>query len=328
METGTSMDTSRSHDEGMSRMRRAPVRIIEVGPRDGLQNETTIMSTDKKVTFVNALSRTGVTEIEAGSFVSPTAVPQLGDSDDVFRRIERVPGVIYSALVPNERGLERARAAAAQKIAVFTAASETFTRRNINATISESCVRFRPVVAGAKRDGLGVRGYISTAIYCPYEGRIAPTQVADVTKRLLDLGVDEISLGDTVGKASPADVRRLLDVVRPQLPPARLALHFHDTYGMAVANVLTAWWEYDIDAFDCAAGGLGGCPYAPGATGNVATEDVVYALKASGAQVAVDEVKMIYAVESIHRVLGGRSRSRLAQVEGMDSVSSEAVLRG
>ncbi|GKS60055.1 hydroxymethylglutaryl-CoA lyase [Nitrospira sp.] len=312
----------------MSRMRRAPVRIIEVGPRDGLQNETTIMSTDKKVTFVNALSRTGVTEIEAGSFVSPTAVPQLGDSDDVFRRIERVPGVIYSALVPNERGLERARAAAAQKIAVFTAASETFTRRNINATISESCVRFRPVVAGAKRDGLGVRGYISTAIYCPYEGRIAPTQVADVTKRLLDLGVDEISLGDTVGKASPADVRRLLDVVRPQLPPARLALHFHDTYGMAVANVLTAWWEYDIDAFDCAAGGLGGCPYAPGATGNVATEDVVYALKASGAQVAVDEVKMIYAVESIHRVLGGRSRSRLAQVEGMDSVSSEAVLRG
>jgi len=171
-------------------MKARPVRIIEVGPRDGLQNEPGIIPTERKVAFVNALSRTGMTEIESGAFVSPRAVPQLADSDEVFRKIERMPGVIYSALVPNERGLERARTVAAQKIAVFTAASETFTQRNIHATMRESIERFTPVVSGAKRDGMAVRGYISTVVFCPYEGRIAPSQVAEVMKRLLELGVD------------------------------------------------------------------------------------------------------------------------------------------
>lgn len=293
----------------------SPVRIVEVGPRDGLQNEPSVLPTEVKVAFVNALSRTGVVEIEAGSFVSASAVPQLATSDDVFRKIERLPAVTYSALVPNERGLERARAVAAQKIAVFTAASESFTRRNINATIAESLARFRPVVAAARRDGMAVRGYVSTAVFCPYEGRVAPAQAVDVTKRLLDLGVDEVSLGDTIGKGSPADVRRLLDAVLPGLSRERLALHFHDTYGMAIANVLTAWAEYGIGTFDCSAGGLGGCPYAPGAAGNVATEDVVYALKACGATVMVDERKVVTALQPITHALQRRPRSRLSQVE-------------
>lgn len=303
-------------------MARRPVRIVEVGPRDGLQNEAAILSTEVKVAFINALSRTGVAEIEAGSFVSAKALPQLANSEDVFRKIERVPGVTYSALVPNERGLERARAVGAQKIAVFIAASDTFTRRNINATIAESLERFRPVVAGAKRDGMTLRGYVSTALFCPYEGRVAPARVADVTKRLLDLGVDEISLGDTIGKGAPTDVRKLLDAVLLGLPPERLALHFHDTYGMAVANVLTAWWEYGIGTFDSSAGGLGGCPYAPGASGNVATEDVVYALKACGATVAVDERKVVAAAQSVGRELNRRLSSRLSQVESFGTLEA------
>lgn len=298
----------------------APVRVIEVGPRDGLQNEPGIVPTADKVAFIDALSRTGVVEIEVGSFVSPAAVPQLADTDDVFRQIERMPGVVYSVLVPNERGLERARAASARKIAVFTAASETFTQRNIKATIRESLARFRPVVAGAKRDGMVVRGYVSTVVFCPYEGRIAPTQVMEVMKRLLDLGVDEISLGDTIGKASPADVRKLLDAVLPCLSRDRLSLHFHDTYGMAVANALTAWWEYGVEAFDSSAGGLGGCPYAPGASGNVATEDLVYALKASGATVPVDETKVVAAARRLVRHLGRELTSRLSRT--LDSPSS------
>ncbi len=254
------------------------IRITEVGPRDGLQNELAIISTETKLAFINALSRTGVAEVEAGAFVSSKTIPQMADSEDVFRKIERIPGVVYSALVPNERGLERARSVGLQKIGLFTAASETFTKRNINATIQESLERFKPVVAGARRDGMAVRGYISTAWFCPYEGRIKAARVTDVMIQLLDLGVHEISLGDTIGRAAPADVRRLLDVVLPQIPRTRLSLHFHDTYGMAIANVLTAWSDYDIEAFDSSAGGLGGCPYAPGASGNVATEDVIFAL--------------------------------------------------
>jgi hydroxymethylglutaryl-CoA lyase len=296
--------------------RSRPIRIIEVGPRDGLQNEPALIPTETKISFINALSRTGIVEIEAGSFVSPKAVPNMGDSDDVFRKIERVPGVTYSALVPNERGLERARAVAAQKIALFTAASETFTKRNINATIQESLNEFRPVIAGAKRDGMAVRGYVSTAWFCPYEGKIEPALVVDVMKRLLDLGVDDISLGDTVGKAAPMNVRRLLDLMLPQIPRNRISLHFHDTYGMAVANVLTAWRDYGIESFDSSAGGLGGCPYAPGASGNVATEDVVYALRASGATVPVDELNVVAAARQIERYLSRPLNSRLSQVKG------------
>lgn len=290
------------------------IRIIEVGPRDGLQNESVVVSTEAKVAFVNALSMSGVTEIEAGSFVSPHAIPQLADSDEVFRRIERVPGIIYSALVPNERGLERARAAAVGKISVFTAASELFTRRNISCTIDESIKRFRPVVYGAKRDGMVVRGYISTVTHCPFEGAVPPSQVLDVMRQLLDLGVDEISLGDTVGKAAPQDIRKLLDEIVPRIDRSRLSLHVHDTCGMAVANVLTAWADYRIEAFDTAAGGLGGCPYAPEASGNVATEDVVYALRASGASLSVDERKAIAAASEIGKILNRRLSSRLSQV--------------
>lgn len=302
--------------EGNRQGRDSPgIRIIEVGPRDGLQHESDIISTDAKVSFVDVLSKSGIAEIEAGSFVSPRAIPQLADSDEVFRRIERRPGVIYSALVPNELGLERARAAAVNKIAVFTAASDTFTRRNINCTIDESIGRFRPVVCGAKLDRMTVRGYVSTVTHCPFEGAVHPSQVLDVMRRLFDLGVDEISLGDTVGKASPRDIRRLLDVIVPRVERSRLSLHVHDTCGMAVANVLTAWTEYGIEAFDTSAGGLGGCPYAPGASGNVATEDVVYALKASGAALAVDERKIIAAASEIGKVLNRRLSSRLSQVQ-------------
>lgn len=290
------------------------IRIIEVGPRDGLQHESNLVPTATKVSFVNALSRTGVAEIEAGSFVSPRAIPQLADSDALFTLIERRPGVIYSALVPNERGFERARAVAVSKIALFTAASESFTQRNIHCTIRESIERFKPVVSGAKRDGMTVRAYISTATHCPFEGPVAPSRVVDVLRRLLDLGVEEISLGDTIGKAAPPDVRRLLDAVRPHLGPTDLSLHFHDTYGMAVANVLIAWAEYGITAFDTSAGGLGGCPYAPGASGNVATEDTVYALKAAGAVVRVDEQLVAAAARQLEGVLMRPLSSRLSRV--------------
>ncbi len=293
-----------------------PIRITEVGPRDGLQHERDLVATADKVAFINALSETGLTDIEAGSFVSPTAVPQLADSDAVFQQIARRPGVTYSALVPNARGLERARAAAVRKIAVFTAASEAFTQRNINCTVRESIERFRPVVADAKRDGMIVRGYISTVTHCPFEGAVDPSRVAEVMHRLLHLGVDDISLGDTIGKAAPHDVRRLLDAVLPHVERGRLSLHLHDTYGMAVANMLTAWAEYGLEAFDASAGGLGGCPYAPGASGNIATEDAVYALKASGALVPVDERKIVEAAHEISRRLRHPLGSRLSQVRG------------
>ncbi|HEU4684702.1 MAG TPA: hydroxymethylglutaryl-CoA lyase [Nitrospira sp.] len=291
-----------------------PVRIIEVGPRDGLQNEAQIVPLEAKVSFVDALSQTGVAEIEAGSFVSLRAVPQLADTDDLFRKITRRPDVVYSALVANERGLERARAEAVQKIAVFTAASDSFTQRNIHCTVRESIQRFKPITAGAKRDRLTVRGYISTAMYCPFEGRIAPSSVVRVMRDLLDLGVDEISLGDTIGRGAPRDVRTLLDHALTELAGAPLSLHFHDTYGLAVANVLTAWMEYGITSFDTSAGGLGGCPYAPGASGNAATEDTVHALKASGAAVAVDERRVVAAAKQLEPFLTHPLSSRLSSL--------------
>lgn len=290
------------------------IRIIEVSPRDGLQNEADIVLTEDKVSFVNALSGTGVAEIEIGSFVSPHAIPQLADSDEVFRKIERRAGVTYSALVPNKRGLERATAVGIQKIAVFTAASETFSQHNIKCGVRESIDRFAPVVNEAQRNGMTVRGYISTVTHCPFEGPIAPIRVSEVMHRLLQIGVEEISLGDTIGKATPSDVRRLLDEILPHIERSRLSLHFHDTYGLAVANVLAAWTEYGIEAFDTAAGGLGGCPYAPGASGNVATEDAVYALKASGAGVSVDEQRVIAAARQIGKVLNHPLSSRLSRI--------------
>ena len=290
------------------------IRITEVGPRDGLQNEANVVPTEAKVTFVNALNASGVDEIEVSGFVHPKWVPQLADAADVFGQLERAPGIVYSALVPNEKGLERAIEAGVDKIAVFTAASETFNRHNINASIGESIRRFQPVMKRAKVEGLPVRGYVSTAFHCPYEGKIAPDQVVPVIERLLELGVDEISIGDTIGQASPPEVRALLDAVLTKLDPERVVLHCHDTYGMAIANALTAWEGYGVTRFDSSAGGLGGCPYAPGAAGNVATEDLVYALRASGTDTNVDEAAVVKAAQEIEPHLSRPLNSRLSRV--------------
>ena len=285
------------------------VRIVEMAPRDGLQNEKALVPTDVKVAFVDALSAAGYDEIEVSAFVSPRWIPQLADAAEVFGRIRRRDGVVYSALVPNEQGLERALAARVGKIAVFTAASETFNRKNINATIAESIERFVPVVPRARASGLRVRGYVSTAFWCPYEGRIEPAAVVDVVKRLMDLGVDEISIGDTIGKAVPGEVHALLDLLLDVLAPDRIAMHFHDTYGTAVANALAAF-ERGIALFDASAGGVGGCPYAPGASGNVATEDLARALTRSGAAVALDLGAVRAASDLLAAALGHPLRSR------------------
>ena len=250
-----------------------PVRLMEVGPRDGLQSVKELVPTDAKVAFVDALSRSGLRDIEVSSFVSPRWVPQLADADEVFRRIARQPGVRYWALVPNAQGMERAQAAEVDGVAVFTAASETFSMRNTNATIAETLDRFRPVIAGAK---VPVRGYVSTAFVCPFEGVIAPEAVRRVVLDLVELGCSEISLGDTIGRATADQVRALLALLLPDVPAGRLALHCHDTFGQAVGNVLAAA-ELGVTIFDGSAGGIGGCPYAPGAPGNVATEALVAA---------------------------------------------------
>lgn len=280
------------------------IRLVEVGPRDGLQNEKQFVPTAAKIAFINELSASGVREIEAGAFVSQKAVPQLSDSGEVFKKIRRRKGVTYAALVPNEQGLDRAFAARAEKIAVFTAASESFNRNNINATIAESLERFKPVIRRAKSEKLPVRGYVSTALYCPYEGPVSPKKVVAVAASLLDLGVDEVSIGDTIGKAAPRDVRRLLDAVLRTVPAQKIFLHFHDTFGMAIANALTAWGEYGITGFDASAGGLGGCPYAPGASGNVATENLLYALKASGARAPAGPEPFYRAAQKVIALLG------------------------
>jgi hydroxymethylglutaryl-CoA lyase len=263
------------------------IKIVEVGPRDGLQNETAMVPADTKIAFVDALSESGVDEIEVSAFVSGKMVPQLRDATAVFKNIRRKKGVVYSALVPNIKGLERAVAAAADKISVFTAASETFNRKNINTTLAGSLERFRPVVKQTKALGLPVRGYISTAFWCAFEGRIDPVMVTDLSMRLIDMGIDELSVSDTIGKATPDEVATLLDMLLPRVPVNRLAVHFHDTYGRGIANVLKAV-SYGIRVVDASSGGLGGCPFAPGATGNVATESVVKSLMEAGEKVAVN----------------------------------------
>ena len=270
------------------------VKIVEVGPRDGLQNETATVPTEAKVAFVNALSLTGVDEIEVSAFVSPRRVPQLGDAADVFRTINRKDGVVYSALVPNEKGLDRAIAARVDKISVFTAASETFNRKNINTSGEGALRRFRPLIARARDEGFPVRGYVSTAFWCAFEGKISPETTVGVVKKLFDIGVDEVSVSDTIGKATPEEVSRLLDLLLPGMAPERIAVHFHDTYGRGVENVLTSW-SYGIRIFDASCGGIGGCPFAPGATGNVATESVVKALVNKGETVGVDLEKLSQA---------------------------------
>ncbi len=263
------------------------IRIVEVGPRDGLQNEKTILPTEVKVALVDALSDARPAEIEVSAFVSPKWVPQLADAAEVFRRIARAPGVVYSALVPNLQGLERALEVGVRRVAVFTAASETFNRKNINASIDESFERFAPVLERARREGVEVRGYVSTAFWCPYEGRVMAARAVEVIRRLIDAGVQEVSVGDTIGKAVPGEVRELLERLLPHVPASRLAMHFHDTYGGAVVNVLESH-RMGIGTFDSSVAGIGGCPYAPGAAGNVATEAVVRALRGAGAGVEVD----------------------------------------
>ena len=279
------------------------MQIVEVGPRDGLQNETAPVPTEAKIAFIDALSAGGVGEIEVSAFVSPRWVPQLSDATAVLAGIARRPGVVYSALVPNMKGLEKALAAGVDKASVFTAASETFNGKNINTTIEGSIRRFQPVVAAARDAGLPVRGYVSTAFWCAFEGKIAPPAVIDVVDRLVDIGVDELAISDTIGKATPDEVRRLFDLLLDRLPASRLAGHFHDTYGRGVANVLAAW-EAGIHTIDASVGGLGGCPYAPGASGNVATGDVVEALEARGVSTGVDRQQLAdaFAILSPHLV--------------------------
>ena len=263
------------------------IDVVEVGPRDGLQNERVRIATPTKVRFIEALARAGLSRIEVSSFVHPQVIPQLSDAEAVFAQLTRDPAVRYSALVPNLRGLERARAAGVQEVAVFTAASDTFVRHNIRMTLSGSLEHFRPVVAQALQAGMRVRGYVSTVFGCPYEGVIRPQQGIDIAKELFEMGCAEVSIGDTIGLATPGDVNRWLDEAAKALPLDQLALHFHDTRGTALANVM-AGLEYGISVFDSTAGGLGGCPFAPGASGNLATEDLIFALHGLGYHTGVE----------------------------------------
>ena len=263
------------------------VRIVEVGPRDGLQNESAMGATADKIELVDRLSATGLRSIEATSFVSPKWVPQLADAAEVMAGIHRRPGVSYPVLVPNEQGYERARAAGADEVAVFTAASEAFNRRNINASIDESIERFAPVLARAREDGVRVRGYVSTVLGCPYQGAVPVAEVVRVARRLHALGCYEISLGDTIGVGTPHQAREMLLAVATEVPMPALAVHFHDTYGQALANV-AACVEAGVRVADSAVAGTGGCPYAKGASGNVASEDLVYMLRGMGIETGID----------------------------------------
>lgn len=288
------------------------VTVVEVGPRDGLQNEKGVVPTADKVRYINLLSAAGFPVIEATSFVSPRAIPQLTDASEVLAAIERRPGTRYTALVPNARGMERALAAGISDVAVFTAASETFAQHNINCSIAESIERFRPVVALAREHQMRVRGYISTAFGCPYEGAVAPEAVARVADQLLELGVDEISLGDTIGVATPNQVVEVVPLVARRVALDRLGLHFHDTRGTALANVLTAL-ELGITTFDSSSAGLGGCPYAPGASGNLATEDLLYMLHGTGVETGVNLEAVLAASRFIAGVIGRAPASRYYQ---------------
>jgi isopropylmalate/homocitrate/citramalate synthase len=303
------------------------VTVYEVGPRDGLQNEAETLPADVKVGFIDRLTESGLPAIEVGSFVSPRAIPQLADTEEVFGRIHRASGVRYPVLVPNLRGFERAMAAGVSEIAVFTAASETFNQHNIHAGVDESIERFRPVVARAQEEKIRVRGYVSTAFVCPYEGQIAPDAVREVVHKLLDLPVDEISIGDTIGAATPADVYEVVETLYDSgVTRGVLALHFHDTRGTALANVY-AGLECGITTYDASAGGLGGCPYAPGASGNLATEDLLYLLEGLEIETGVTLSKVVEASRYLSEALGRRLPGRyLAAV--WPTVAAEPSLRG
>lgn len=286
------------------------VRIVEMGPRDGLQNEKTTISVEARIAFVEALVAAGLHTCEVGSFVSPKAIPQMINSDQVLRAANRLPGEFH-VLVPNEKGYDAAIAAGAKVVSVFASASEGFSRANINCSVDESIERFKPVTARAKADGIKVRGYVSCVLGCPFDGEVKPAAVAKVARQLSDLGCYEISLGDTIGAGTPAKARELLRVVGQEVPVSNLAMHFHDTYGQALAN-LYAGMEEGVRVIDSAAGGLGGCPYAPGATGNVATEDVVYMLEGMGVATGVDMQKLLAATNQVSSLIGRPPVSRVA----------------
>lgn len=290
------------------------VRVVEVGPRDGLQNEKALIPTEQKIQFIRLLAEAGLPVIEATSFVSPRAIPQLSDASAVMAGLAYDGTIQYPVLVPNLKGMERALAAGVRAIAVFTAASESFTRHNINATIAESLANFRPVVALAQREGVTVRGYISTVFGCPYERAVDPRQVLAVAQALLEMGVGELSLGDTIGVATPGQVVDVLGllVAEGAIPIERLAVHFHDTRGTALANVLMAL-QLGVSIVDSAAGGLGGCPYAPGAAGNLATEDLLYMLHGMGIHTGVSLEQVVAATRFIAPLLGHAPTSKYYQ---------------
>ncbi|MBK3778012.1 hydroxymethylglutaryl-CoA lyase [Azospirillum sp. YIM DDC1] len=291
------------------------VRMVEVGPRDGLQNEKQIVPTAVKIGLVDRLTDAGLTAIEAGSFVSPKWVPQMADTPDVFAGIRRKEGVRYAALTPNAKGLEGALAARADEVAVFAAASESFSRKNINCSIAESLDRFVPVLEQAKARGVPVRGYVSCVLGCPYEGEIAPAAVAEVAGRLLDMGCYEVSLGDTIGTGTPAKAQAMIAAVAERVPMDRIAVHFHDTYGQALANILAAL-EMGVAVVDSSVAGLGGCPYAKGASGNVASEDVLYMLNGLGIETGVDLDRLVAAGAYISDAIGRPTASKVARARG------------
>ncbi len=288
------------------------VTVVEVGPRDGLQNEAVPLSVEDRVAFCDRLTAAGLPVVEVGAFVSPKWVPQMAGSDEVLRRVSKPEGVRLPVLVPNRTGFDLARAAGAREIAVFTAASETFSRRNTNASIDESFSRFAEVVPEARREGMRVRGYVSTCFGCPYEGTVPPERVVAVARRLVDAGCDEVSIGDTIGVAVPTQVADLMGRLKGAIPADRLAAHFHDTRGTALANVLAALQE-GIAVVDSSAGGLGGCPYAPGASGNLATEDLLYMLHGMGIETGVDLAAVAGASRALAARLGRELPSRYLQ---------------
>jgi hydroxymethylglutaryl-CoA lyase len=291
------------------------VRIYEVGPRDGLQNEKVILPAAVKIELINRLSETGLTHIEATSFVSPKWVPQMGDATEVMAGIERRTGVIYPVLVPNEKGMEGALAAGATEIAVFAAASEGFSQKNINCSIAESLERFKPVIATAQKNNIKVRGYVSCVVGCPYDGAIAPDKVAEVSAALSDMGCYEVSLGDTIGVGTPNKVQDMLNAVIKRVPVAQLALHCHDTYGQALANIY-AGLQAGVAVIDSSVAGIGGCPYAKNATGNVATEDVLYMLDGLGIRTGVDIANIIDVAWFISGHLNRKPVSNVANALG------------
>jgi hydroxymethylglutaryl-CoA lyase len=289
----------------------AKVKIYEVGPRDGLQNEKETVPTDVKIELINRLSETGLSYIEATAFVSPKWVPQMADAAEIMAQIKRKQGVTYPALVPNEKGMEAALAVNVHEIAIFTAASESFNQKNINCSIAESLERFAPVMAMAKENDITVRGYVSCVVGCPYEGDIAPEKVAEISASLLDMGCYEISLGDTIGVGTPGKIQDMLQAVSKTVPAKKLALHCHDTYGQALANIY-AGLQMGVAVVDSSVAGLGGCPYANGASGNVATEDVLYMLHGLGVETGVDLDAVIDTAWFISDALGRRPASKVA----------------